>query len=233
MSKPAAPRPITLAVPKGRILKVLVPLLGQAGIKAEGLLGDDRRLVRESDDRLVRFLLLKPDDVPTYVEYGSADLGVVGRDTLLERNYELYQPVDLQIGACRMVVAAPVGAGVPPVPRVATKYPRLTERYFSARGIQVEIVRLDGSVELAPLVGLADRIVDLVQSPRRDSDSWNRCGNTSRLRESGTSARWRTRKLRSPREAVPSRRGPWVKCCGSSACSPRRMRVSPHERSPS
>src|SRR5688572_6784634 len=111
-------RPLTLAVPKGRILKVLVPLLERAQLSAACLLGDDRRLVRESPDGSIRYLLLKPDDVPTYVEYGSADLGVVGRDTLLERNYELYQPVDLRIGMCRMVVAAPSGAAVPAVPRV-------------------------------------------------------------------------------------------------------------------
>jgi ATP phosphoribosyltransferase len=160
----AAEAPLTLAVPKGRILKVLVPLLAQAGIAAEGLLGDDRRLVRESDDGRVRFLLLKPDDVPTYVEYGSADLGVVGRDTLLERNYELYQPVDLRVGLCRMVVAARVGARIPPVPRVATKYPRIAQKHFAARGVQAEVIFVQGSVELAPVTGLADLIVDLVET---------------------------------------------------------------------
>jgi ATP phosphoribosyltransferase len=164
MSKSAETRPITLAVPKGRILKVLVPLLGKAGISAEGLLGDDRRLVRESDDGRVRFLLLKPDDVPTYVEYGSADLGVVGRDTLLERNYELYQPVDLQVGKCRMVVAARVGSRIPPVPRVATKYPRIAQKHFASRGVQAEVILVQGSVELAPVTGLADLIVDLVET---------------------------------------------------------------------
>ncbi len=164
MSNPAEPRPITLAVPKGRILKVLVPLLGKAGISAEGLLGDDRRLVRESDDGRVRFLLLKPDDVPTYVEYGSADLGVVGRDTLLERNYELYQPVDLQVGKCRMVVAARIGSRIPQVPRVATKYPRIAQKYFASRGVQAEVILVQGSVELAPVTGLADLIVDLVET---------------------------------------------------------------------
>jgi len=164
MSNSATPRPLTLAVPKGRISKVLVPLLAQAGISAEGLLGDDRRLVRESEDRQVRFLLLKPDDVPTYVEYGCADLGVVGRDTLLERNYELYQPVDLRIGLCRMVVAAPVGARIPPVPRVATKYPRIAQKHFAARGVQAEVIFVQGSVELGPVTGLSDLIVDLVET---------------------------------------------------------------------
>jgi ATP phosphoribosyltransferase len=157
-------RPLTLAVPKGRILKVLVPLLRKAGISAECLLVDDRRLVRESEDGTIRYLLLKPDDVPTYVEYGSADLGVVGRDTLLERNYELYQPVDLRVGLCRMVVAAPFGAIIPAVPRVATKYPRIAQKYFAARGVQAEVIFVQGSVELAPVTGLSDLIVDLVET---------------------------------------------------------------------
>lgn len=159
-----APKPLTVAVPKGRILKVLVPLLERAGIPGGCLLDDDRKLVRLSEDGSVRFLLLKPDDVPTYVEYGSAELGVVGRDTLAERNYELYQPVDLGIGTCRMVVAAPRGAQPPAVPRVATKYPNVARKYFGRIGAQVEIIFVQGSVELAPLTGLADLIVDLVET---------------------------------------------------------------------
>lgn len=158
------PRPLTLAVPKGRILKVLVPLLQRAGIPANCLLANDRTLVRESEDGSVRYLLLKPDDVPTYVEYGCADLGVAGRDTLNERNYDLYQPVDLGIGVCRMVVAAPHGAVVPAVPRVGTKYPRIATRHFDSLGIQAEVIFIQGSVELAPLTGLSDIIVDLVET---------------------------------------------------------------------
>jgi ATP phosphoribosyltransferase len=157
-------RPLTLAVPKGRILKVLAPLLREAGISADCLLSEDRRLVRENEDGSMRFLLLKPDDVPTYVEYGSADLGVVGRDTLLERNYELYQPVDLRVGVCRMVVAAPIGAAIPAVPRVATKYPPIAQKHFASRGIQAEVIYVQGSVELGPVTGLSDLIVDLVET---------------------------------------------------------------------
>ncbi|HWO14898.1 MAG TPA: ATP phosphoribosyltransferase [Polyangiaceae bacterium] len=157
-------RPLTLAVPKGRILKVLAPLLREAGISSDCLLAEDRRLVRESEDGSIRFLLLKPDDVPTYVEYGSADLGVVGRDTLLERNYELYQPVDLRVGVCRMVVAAPIGAAIPATPRVATKYPRIAQKYFASRGMQAEVIFVQGSVELGPVTGLSDLIVDLVET---------------------------------------------------------------------
>src|SRR4051812_22378551 len=157
-------QPITIAVPKGRVLKSLAKRFARAGVEPSVLLDDDRRLVRTSHDGSVRFLLLKPDDVPTYVEYGSADLGVVGRDTLLERNYELYQPVDLRVGLCRMVVAARVGAQIPPVPRVATKYPRIAQKHFAARGVQAEVIFVQGSVELAPVTGLADLIVDLVET---------------------------------------------------------------------
>jgi ATP phosphoribosyltransferase len=103
--------------------------------------------------------------VPTYVEYGAADLGVCGRDVLLERGSDVYQPVDLGIGKCRMVVAAPIGRDVDTdVPRVATKYPRIAAAHFAKRGVQAEIVYLQGSVELAPLTGLADLIVDLVET---------------------------------------------------------------------
>jgi ATP phosphoribosyltransferase len=155
---------LTIAVPKGRVLKSLAALFERAGVDAACLLADDRRLIRETADRSLRFLLLKPDDVPTYVEYGAADLGVSGRDMLLERRYELYQPLDLEIGRCRMVVAARRGTSVPAVPRVATKYPRVTGDHFARHGIQAEIIYVQGSVELAPLVGLADLNVDLVET---------------------------------------------------------------------
>jgi ATP phosphoribosyltransferase len=155
---------LTIAVPKGRVLRPLHALLERAGVDASCLLADDRRLIRATADGALRFLLLKPDDVPTYVEYGAADLGVSGRDMLLERRYELYQPLDLEIGRCRMVVAAQRGSEQPAVPRVATKYPRITGDHFAARGVQAEIIYVQGSVELAPLVGLADLIVDLVET---------------------------------------------------------------------
>ncbi len=155
---------ITFAVPKGRVTTALLPLFERAGIDASALAASDRRLVRDSADGQIRFLLLKPDDVPTYVEYGAADLGVSGRDVLLERRYDLYQPLDLGIGRCRMIVAGQRGAVVPPVPRVATKYPRIASEHFAKRGIQADVVYVQGSVELAPLVGLAHLIVDLVET---------------------------------------------------------------------
>src|SRR5882672_9515469 len=158
-------RPLTIAVPKGRVLKVLGPLFGKAGLDALTLDADDRRLIHLTADGKMRFLLLKPDDVPTYVEFGAADLGVSGRDILLERRYDLYQPLDLGIGRCRMVVAAPIDRGpTPDVPRIATKYPRIASDHFAARGVQAEVIFVQGSVELAPLVGLADLIVDLVET---------------------------------------------------------------------
>lgn len=160
--------PVVIAVPKGRVLEELAPRLEQAGLDAQAVLDDDRRLIREDPTHGVRFLLLKPDDVPTYVEYGAADLGVVGRDVLLDREYDLYAPVDLGIGRCRMSVAAPQGKPVTGryggTLRVATKFPNVASRHFLARGQPVEMIYVQGSVELAPLTGLADVIVDLVES---------------------------------------------------------------------
>jgi ATP phosphoribosyltransferase len=157
-------QPLTIAIPKGRVTKVLAPLFQAAGLDTSPLAEDDRRLVRESKDGSLRFLLLKPDDVPTYVEYGAADLGVSGRDVLRERRCDLYQPLDLGIGKCRMVVCAPAGAKTPDVPRIATKFPRIATEHYAARGVQAEIIYVGGSVELAPIVGLSDAIVDLVES---------------------------------------------------------------------
>lgn len=162
----AEPRALTLAVPKGRVLTQLAPVLAAHGVDTRDVLADDRRLVRRDPRTGLSFLLLKPDDVPTYVEYGAADLGVVGRDVLLEREYDLYEPLDLGIGRCRLVVAGFEGRALPrdrPL-RVATKFPGIARRHFAATGVPVEIVFVQGSVEIAPIVGLADVIVDLVES---------------------------------------------------------------------
>ena len=159
---------LTLALPKGRLLDPALELLAALGVT--GIDADSRKLIFRDAGRDLEILLLKPADVPAYVTYGAADLGVVGKDILLEQEPDVYEPLDLGFGFCRLVVAEPRTLWERDDPakwswvRVATKYPRLTEGYFSARGIQVEIVHLDGSIELAPLVGLADRIVDLVQS---------------------------------------------------------------------
>lgn len=156
---------LTIALPKGRVLRAVAPLFVRAGVDAGVLLADDRSLVRESPAAGLRFLLLKPDDVPTYVEYGAADLGVCGRDVLMERPSDIYQPLDLGVGRCRMVVAGLAGKAAPAgVPRVGTKYPRCAAEHFARRGVQAEVIFLQGSVELAPLVGLSDLIVDLVET---------------------------------------------------------------------
>ncbi len=167
----AAPRPLVFAVPKGRILRSLGPLLARAGIDPAPLTADDRRLIREEPKSGIHFLLLKPDDVPTYVEYGAADIGIVGRDVLLEREYDVYSPVDLGIGRCRMAVAGraedppdlDATRGGEPL-RVATKFPTIARQHFARRGQQIESIFVQGSVELAPLTGLSDVIVDLVET---------------------------------------------------------------------
>jgi ATP phosphoribosyltransferase len=157
--------PLTVALPKGRVLRAVAPLLSRAGADVAALLADDRTLVRESVAAGLRFLLLKPDDVPTYVEYGAADLGVCGRDVLLERTADVYCPLDLKVGVCRMVVAGIVGRPPPAgVPRVGTKYPHIAAEHFARRGVQADVIYLQGSVELAPIVGLSDVIVDLVET---------------------------------------------------------------------
>jgi ATP phosphoribosyltransferase len=162
---PASEPRLVMAIPKGRVLKQLADRLSPWGVDRAVLLADDRTLVRDDPASGVRFLLLKPDDVPTYVEYGSADLGIVGRDVLLEREYDLYAPLDLGIGICRMVVAGRPQAHPPGrTLRVATKFPNIASRYFLGKGQQVDLVYVQGSVELAPLTGLADVIVDLVES---------------------------------------------------------------------
>jgi ATP phosphoribosyltransferase len=159
---------LTLALPKGRLLDSALQTLREVGV--DGVDQDSRRLIFDDARQGLRLLFLKPADVPAYVTYGAAHLGIVGKDILLEQEPDVYEPLDLGFGVCRLVVAEPRELWERDDParwswvRVATKYPRLTEQYFSARGVQVEIVRLDGSIELAPLVGLAERIVDLVQS---------------------------------------------------------------------
>ena len=156
---------LTLALSKGRILDDSLPLLARMGITPAGDIG---RLLRvPTNVKGLSLLIIRPADVPTYVEYGAADLGITGKDVLMEHGGEgLYEPLDLGIAECRLSVAAKK-EGVPARSRrtrVATKYPELTRRHFAARGEQVEIIKLYGSMELAPLVGLADLIVDLVDT---------------------------------------------------------------------
>jgi ATP phosphoribosyltransferase len=159
---------VTIALSKGKLLSPTLALFKQAGYSGYHVQDGDRRLILEFPDHGHRVLIVRASDVPVYVEYGAADLGVVGKDVLLEQSPDVYEPVDLGLGVCKLVVAKPNGQT--PIQRlssklrVATKYPNITERFFNQQGLPVELIKLYGSIELAPLVGLADRIVDLVET---------------------------------------------------------------------
>jgi ATP phosphoribosyltransferase len=152
---------LTVALSKGKLLPGTEALFRRCSLPFP--VGESRRLVVPASH--LRFLFVKDMDVPTYVEYGVADCGIAGRDVLLESGAEVLEPVDLGFGRCRLVVAAPAGARPGPG-RVATKYPRVTTQHFLGRGLSVEVVKLAGSVEIAPGLGLADCIVDVVETGR-------------------------------------------------------------------
>lgn len=157
---------LTIAVSKGRIYEEALPLLAGAGIVPEEDPKKSRKLILATTRGDVRLVIIRATDVPTYVEYGAADLGIAGKDVLLEYGAEgLYEPLDLGISRCRLMTAGP--KGVTPKHgriRVATKYVNTAQRFFARQGVQVEIIKLYGSMELAPLVGLADCIIDLVDT---------------------------------------------------------------------
>ncbi len=159
-------QPITIALAKGRILKDTLPLLAHAGIELRDDPDRSRKLILDTNHEQVKVVLIRATDVPTYVQWGAADLGVAGKDTLVEHGGEgLYEPLDLRIARCRLMVAGRPDASLDGQRlRIATKYVRAAKQFFAARGQQVEIIKLYGSMELAPLVGLADLIVDLVES---------------------------------------------------------------------
>lgn len=164
-------RPLRIALPKGRLMEQVVELWQGLGSGISPAAIRSRRLILPSDDGRFEFLPVKNHDVPTYVETGVADLGVVGLDVLRERMPDVLQPLDLALGRCRLVVAAPAGTPYPRLPgavtpRVATKYVTTARRFFAESGLQVELVRITGSVEVAPLLGLSHWIVDLVETGR-------------------------------------------------------------------
>lgn len=171
-----SPNALVIALAKGRLTDKTLVALGQAGISLPA--GDTgRKLILTSADGSLRYVMAKPADVPTFVEYGAADIGICGLDVLRESGRNVYEPLLLPFGYCRLSLAGPANRPDTPLryesqPRVATSFPNLTSEFFRARGVNAEIITLKGSVELAPLVGLADLIVDLVES-----------GNT--LRENG------------------------------------------------
>ena len=166
--------PLTIAMPKGRLLEPAANLFRRLGWRCD--LGNGSRQLLVTEDRqdqegAIRFLLAKPGDVPVYVEYGAADLGIVGQDVLWESGRDVYEPLMLDFGRCRLVMAGlpaqaernfRLATGL----RVATKYPRLARAHFQEQGLSVEIIPLTGSIELAPLVGLADLVVDVVETGR-------------------------------------------------------------------
>ena len=157
---------LTIAISKGRIYEDAMPLLAAAGVYPTEDPEKSRKLIIPTSREDVQLLVIRATDVPTYVEYGAADLGIAGKDVLVEYGAEgLYEPLDLGIAKCRLMTAARVGAVFAGKRmRVATKYVKTAQRYFANKGQQVEIIKLYGSMELAPLVGLADAIVDLVDT---------------------------------------------------------------------
>jgi ATP phosphoribosyltransferase len=166
-------KPLIIAIPKGRIFEELRPLLRHIGIEPEADFFDEssRKLQFATNHALISFIRVRSFDVATFVAFGAAQLGVVGSDVLDEFDYpDLYAPLDLGIGRCRLSVAEPTDMARDDDParwshiRVATKYPRLTQEHFAKRGVQAECIKLNGAMELAPMLGLSERIVDLVSS---------------------------------------------------------------------
>ncbi|MFZ6675316.1 ATP phosphoribosyltransferase [Undibacterium sp. Xuan67W] len=162
---------LTLALSKGRIFEETLPLLEAAGIRVTEDPGKSRKLILATNDPAIRVIIVRASDVPTYVQYGAADLGVAGKDVLHEHGGEgLYQPVDLNIAKCRMSVAVSAGFDYANAVRqgarlrVATKYTETARQHFASKGVHVDLIKLYGSMELAPLVGLSDAIVDLVST---------------------------------------------------------------------
>jgi ATP phosphoribosyltransferase len=169
---------LTIALTKGRILEETLPLLAAAGIQPLEDMEKSRKLIFDTNQQGVRLLLLRGADVPTYVQFGAADMGVSGKDTLMENGAEgLYEPVDLKIACCRLMTAAVQGSAPQRGRlRVATKYVNIAKQYYASRGQQADIIKLYGAMELAPIMNLADEIVDIVDT-----------GNT--LRANGLEAR--------------------------------------------
>ena len=159
-------RPIILALPKGRILEEAAAVFARAGYDLSPVLGNSRKLIQ--DCGAIRVLILRNSDIATYVAHGAADVGIAGSDVLDEEGRELYEPLDLGIGRCRMIVAERADARVDERAqahiRVATKYPRTTRAYLQRRGLTAEIIKLSGAIELGPLTGLCERIVDITQT---------------------------------------------------------------------
>jgi ATP phosphoribosyltransferase len=162
---------LTIALPKGKLFGLSADLLAQVGYTAENLSEKSRKLIIANEKEKIRFIITKTADLPTYVEYGAADIGIIGKDVLLEEGKDVYELLDLKFGYCRMMVAVPQALKREKLTdyahlRVATKFPHIAERFFRSQGIQMEFIKLNGSIELAPMVGLAELIVDIVETGR-------------------------------------------------------------------
>ncbi len=163
---------ITVALPKGRLMDTTLELFCKANIANNIDYSDSRKLIVEDKKAGFRYILAKPFDVPTYVEYGAADIGIVGKDILNENKRAVYELLDLNVGKCRMIVAVKDESNINQVSelgfsaKIATKYPNIAREYFRSHGIQSEIIKLNGSIELAPIIGLADAIVDITETGR-------------------------------------------------------------------
>lgn len=160
---------LTVALPKGKLFPLAAALLAKAGLSAAGLEEKSRKLVIENEAARVKFIIAKTADVPTYVEYGAADIGIIGKDVLMESGQDVYELMDLGFGRCHLMMAVPKEQRRPHLAdyahtRVATKFPRIAEQFFNSRGMQMEYIKLNGSIELGPIVGLSESIVDIVET---------------------------------------------------------------------
>ncbi len=159
-------KPINIALPKGRLGEKVYEMLKNAGFAFPEIQKNDRRLIFETEDGKIRYFWVKPSDVAIYVERGAADIGIAGKDILLEYNPDVYELLDLKIGKCRMAVAAEKGFRDPAdrTLRVATKFPNIASIYYEKKGRDIDIIKLNGSIELAPILDLSDVIVDIVET---------------------------------------------------------------------
>ena len=157
---------LTIALPKGKLFGLSAELLAKIGYTAEGLSDKSRKLVITNEEKKIKFIVSKTADVPTYVEYGAADIGVIGKDVLLESGKDVYELLDLGFGRCHLMMAVPKSAKRAKLTdynhtRVATKFPHIAEQFFNRHGMQMEYIKLNGSIELGPIVGLSESIVDI------------------------------------------------------------------------
>ena len=160
---------ITIALPKGKLFGLSADLLAKVGYTAEDLSEKSRKLVITNEEKKIKFIISKTADVPTYVEYGAADIGIIGKDVLLESGMDVYELLDLGFGRCHLMMAVHKDHKRPKLTdyahtRVATKFPHIAEKFFNSKGLQMEYIKLNGSIELGPIVGLSESIVDIVET---------------------------------------------------------------------